>query len=76
MKFMTGYEHCAKLASDIWSSRLLQGQEQLDVGVAGYGLGDGELAELHARLATAARAQLVTHAQEAANTALSRVKER
>ncbi|GAB4820674.1 hypothetical protein N2152v2_007720 [Parachlorella kessleri] len=51
-------------------------QEQLDVAVEGYGVEGSELEELHSRLAAAARAQLVSHAREAANTALSRIKDR
>ena len=54
----------------------LQAQDSLDAAVAGYGVAGEELAELHRRLAAAARAQLLAHAREAANTALSRVKDR
>lgn len=35
-----------------------------------------ELADLHRRLGAAARGQVLAHAREAANTALSRVKDR
>eukprot|EP00887_Chlorella_sp_A99_P002604 scaffold6.g2604.t1 len=48
----------------------------LDAALAGYGLSAEELDKLHARLARGVRARLVSHAREAANTALSRVKDR
>jgi hypothetical protein len=49
---------------------------QLDAAVDGYGLAVEELEEAHAKVAAAARQQLLVHAREAANTALSRVKDR
>ena len=58
-----------------WLSAL-QAQEQLAGAVEGYGVEGAELEELHSRLAAAARGQLVSHAREAANTALSRIKDR
>ncbi|EFN50506.1 hypothetical protein CHLNCDRAFT_55812, partial [Chlorella variabilis] len=48
----------------------------LDAAVEGYGLRVEEVEEVHAAAAAAARAQLLVHAHEAANTALSRVKDR
>lgn len=49
---------------------------QLEEAVEGYGLGDDELAEVEGKLGAAARQQLLTHVREAANTALSRLKDR
>lgn len=49
---------------------------QLDAALEGYGLAEDELESTHAQLAAAARRQLLVHAREAANTALSRIKDR
>ena len=48
----------------------------LDAALEGYALAPEERCEAHAELSGAARRQLVGHAREAANTALSRVKDR
>ena len=53
-----------------------KGQAALDAAVEGYGLSIQEQANLHNQLAAVARKQLAVHAREAANTALSRVKDR
>ncbi|KAL4442065.1 hypothetical protein ABPG77_011326 [Micractinium sp. CCAP 211/92] len=49
---------------------------QLEREVEGYGLEEDELAEVEVKVGEAARQQLLAHAREAANTALSRVKDR
>ena len=50
--------------------------QAVEAEIEGYGIGEGKRQELQAELERAGRAQLASHVGEAANTALSRMKDR
>lgn len=64
------------LAVQVSSKATAKACGQLEQAVEGYGLEEDELAEVELKVGEAARQQLLTHAREAANTVLSRVKDR
>lgn len=62
--------------SSILEQQLSRSKSQLSGLLEGYGLGAEELGMLEDQLESSIRTQLMSHAHEAANTALSRVKDR